>query len=647
MSLYEICVRRPVFATMLIMSLVVLGLASYRELGVDLFPKVDLPTVTVTTKLDGASPEEIENQITKRVEEVVNTINGIDELRSTTIEGQSQVYATFVLEKDINVAANEVRDKVSAIVSQFPSGTDSPIIEKFDPDASPVMAIVVSGKRSAREVTEIADKRIKRQLETVKDVGAISLVGDRKREVQIFISPDRLAAYNISIQQVKEAIKRQNIEIPGGRVTWKGREEGIRTMGRIERIEEFNNLIIADYKGAPLSLKDIGYVIDGEEEARTLSRLDGNNAVSLFVRKQSGTNTVEVTDRVKEKLKAIKEILPKDINIETVKDQSRFIKRSVSQVEEHLVLGAFLASIIILFFIRNFKTAFIAALAIPISIIATFTAMRYMGFTLNNMTLLALSVCTGIVIDDAIIVLENIFRHIEEEGKTPFEAAIKGTKEIALAVTATTLSLVVIFLPVAFMGGLVGRFWKSFGLTATIAIAVSLLVSFTLTPMLSSRLLKKPNNADKGKSKQSRFYSLMEAAYMSMLKWCLHHRIVVIIFAIGLFLSTVVIMKFLKGEFIVDDDMSEFEIIVETPPGSSLEKSDDIARMLEGELRKIPEVEHLLTTIGVRGQYQSNVTDVSIYIGLKHLSERKRVQQAIMQDARMSLKKYTGLRFSI
>ena len=647
MSLYEICVRRPVFATMLIMSLVVLGLASYRELGVDLFPKVDLPTVTVTTRLEGASPEEIENQITKRVEEVVNTINGIDELRSTTIEGQSQIYATFVLDKDINIAANEVREKVSAIVSQLPPGTDTPAIEKFDPDASPVMAIAVSGKRSAREVTEIADKKIKRQLETVKDVGAISLVGDRKREIQIFVNPDRLAAYSLSIQQVKEAVRRQNIEIPGGRLTWQTREQGLRTMGRIERVDGFNELIVADYQAAPVRLRDIGSVIDGEEEPRTLSRLDGNNAVSLLIRKQSGTNTVEVTDRVKEKLKEIQDALPKDINIQIVKDQSRFIKRSVSQVEEHLVLGAFLASLIILFFIRDLKTAFIAAVAIPTSIIATFTVMRYMGFTLNNMTLLALSVCTGIVIDDAIIVLENIFRHIEEEGKTPFEAAIKGTKEIALAVTATTLSLVVIFLPVAFMGGLVGRFWKSFGLTATVAIGMSLLVSFTLTPMLSSRLLKAPNKERGGKSKEAKFYTHMERIYLAMLRWCLGHKAVVVILAIGLFFSTVLIMKFLKGEFIVEDDMSEFEVIVETPPGSSLEKSDGIVKEIEAELRKIPEAEHIFTTIGVRGPYQSNVTDVSIYVGLKHLSERKRGQIAIMQDARIRLKKHTGLRQSV
>ena len=647
MSLYEICIRRPVFATMLVMSLVVLGLASYRELGVDLFPKVDLPTITITTKLEGASPEEIENQITKRIEEVVNTINGIDELRSTTIEGQSQVYATFVLEKDINVAANEVREKVSGIASLFPPGTDTSIIEKFDPDAAPVMAIVVSGKRSAREVTEIADKRIKRQLETVKDVGAITLVGDRKREIQILVNPDRLNAYNLSIQHVKDAVKRQNIEIPGGRITWKGYEEGIRTMGRIERVEEFNNLIVADYKGAPVRLIDIGYVVDGEEERRTLSRLDGNNAVSLLIRKQSGTNTVEVTDGVKQKLNSIKSLLPQDISIELVKDQSRFIKRAVSQVEEHLILGGVLASIIILFFIRNWRTALIAAVAIPTSIISTFTLMRYMGFTLNNLTLLALSVCTGIVVDDAIIVLENIYRHIEEEGKSPWDAAIKGTKEIALAVMATTLSLIVIFLPVAFMGGTVGRFWQSFGATATMAIGVSLLVSFTLTPMLASRLLRTPNKTNKYQSKESRVYNLLEKGYLSMLRWCLSHRLIVIILSIALFLSPVLIMQFLKGEFIVDDDMSEFEVIIETPPGSSLEKSDEIVQELEADLRKVDEVEHLFTTIGVRGQYQSNVTDISVYVGLKHLTERKRTQQQIMQEARAHLRKYSGLRISI
>ncbi|MBI5344439.1 MAG: efflux RND transporter permease subunit [Deltaproteobacteria bacterium] len=646
MSIYETFIRRPVFTAMLIMSLVVLGLASFRGLGVDIFPKVDIPTITITARLEGASPEEIESQITKRIEEAVNTINGLDELRSTTIEGQSQVFAGFLLEKNVDVAANEVREKVAAIVSQLPPGTDPPIIEKFDPDAAPVMSIVVSGKRTPREVTEIAEKKIKRQLETVKDIGAIAIVGGRKREITVSIDPNRLSAYNLSIQTVKEAIGRQNVEAPGGRITWEGREEGLRTMGRLERVEDFNALIVSDYKGAPVRLRDIGYVEDGTEEARTVSRLNGSNAVSLLIRKQSGKNTVEVVGKVKEKLAGIKSALPPDITTEVVIDQSRFIKKSVAQVEEHLILGGILASIIVLLFIRNWRTAFIAALAIPSSIIGTFTILRYMDFTLNSMTLLALSVCTGIVIDDAIIVVENIFRHMEEEGRTPYEAAVHGTKEIALAVMATTLSLVVIFLPVAFMSGLVGRFWKSFGLTATFAIMISLLVALTLTPTLAARLLKAAHT-EKKKGREPFLYSAMEGWYLRLLGWCLRHRFIVVIFSILILLSIIPLGMIAKTEFVVDDDMSEFEVVVETPAGSSLEASTMLISLIEKDMAKIPEVKLQFTTIGVRGQYLSNVTDALIYVGLKHMSERQRGQREIMQEARNVLKKYPDLRVSV
>ncbi|MBI5181788.1 MAG: efflux RND transporter permease subunit [Nitrospirae bacterium] len=653
MSLYELCIKRPVFTTMLIMSLVVLGAASWLGLGIDLFPKVDLPTITITTRLQGASPEEIETQITKRIEEVVNTINGIDELRSSTIEGQSQVFATFLLEKDINIAANEVRDKVSAIVSFFPPGTDAPIIEKFDPDSSPIMAIIVSGRRSAREITEIADKKIKRPLETVKDIGAISMVGDRKREIQITINPERLNAHNLSIQQVKDAIRKQNIEVPGGRITWQEREEGLRTLGRIEKASDFNDLIVADFKGGPVRIKDIGTVIDGEIEPRTISRLDGNSAVSLLVRKQSGTNTVQVVEKIKERLNEIKASLPQDIQIQVVRDQSRFIKRAISEVNSHLIEGGILASVIVLLFIRNLRTAMIAAVAIPSSIIATFTAMRYMGYSLNNMTMLALSVSIGIVIDDAIIVIENIFRHMEEEKEPPLMAAINGTKEIALAVMATTLSLVVIFLPVAFMSGLVGRFWQSFGITATFSIGISLLVAFTLTPMLSSRFLKPPA-AGKGmydKKGASGIYGRFERMYENTLEWSLHHRLIVSLLALLLFLSPFLpkigLFNFAKVEFVVEDDMSEFEVIAETSPGSSIAKSAEILKQIEDELKRIPEVVHLFTTIGVRGAYMSNVTDGSIYVELKHIKERKRTQAEIMQEARKLLKKFSNLRISV
>lgn len=710
MWLSDLCIRRPVFATMLIVALVVLGLASYKDLGLDLFPKVDLPTITITTTLQGASPEEVESQITKPIEEAVNTINGIDELRSTTLEGRSQVFVSFVLEKNIDVAANEVREKVAQIVGRFPQGTDQPAIEKFDPDAAPIMVIVVSGKRSAREVTEIADKRIKRQLENVKDIGSISFAGDRKREIQLFVDPDKLAAYRLSIAQVKASVIRQNAEIPGGRITWQASEQGLRTLGRIERVEEFANLVVADFKGAPVRLGDVARIVDGEEEPRTLSRLDGQNAVSLLIRKQSGANTVQVVDRIKAKMAETQKILPPDITMQVIRDQSRFIKRAISEVQEHLVLGAILASLVVALFIGNLRkleylglgatvaalavafffvhdetlkiyiiiasiagtalafyftkrlhTAFIAALAIPTSIIGTFTLMRYMGFTLNNLTLLGLSLSVGIVIDDAIIVLENIYRHMEEEGRSPVEAASKGTKEIALAVMATTLSLIVIFLPVAFMSGLVGRFWNSFGLTAAFAIMISLLVAFTLTPMLSSRLLERPGAGHEAASKEGRIYRTVDRVYGRMLSWCLSHRGLIALLCVALIAYTFIglrtppsspwsylfIFSKVKSEFVVDDDMSEFEVVLQTPPGSSLERSDRIARELEGRIRTIPEVVHLFTTIGIQGQNPTKVSDVSIYVGLKHLYERTRPQAAIMQEVRRLLRDYPDLRTSV
>src|SRR5262245_15724515 len=349
----EVFVRRPVFTTMLVTSLVVLGLASFAQLGVDIFPKVDLPTITITTRLPGASPEEIESQITKPIEEVVNTIAGLDELRSSTIEGQSQVFATFILERNVQEAANDVREKVGTILSSLPAGTESPIIEKVDPDSSPVLAVVVSGQRSAREITEIADKRIKRQLETVKDVGAITLIGARKREIQVLADPNRLNAYGLSIQQLKDALARQNVEIPGGRLTGGSREEGVRTLGRIETPAGFEDLIVADRQTGPVRVRDVAGVADAEEEPRTLARLNGRNAVSLVIRKQSGTNTVAVVDRLKGKLVEIQKGLPQDIKFDVVRDLSRFIKRSFHEVQDHLLLGGLLASLIVAVFIGN------------------------------------------------------------------------------------------------------------------------------------------------------------------------------------------------------------------------------------------------------------------------------------------------------
>lgn len=642
MKLADISVKYPVFATMLIAFLVVVGLMSYITLGLDTYPKVDFPTVTITTTLKGASPEEIETRITKPVEEAVNTISGIDELRSTTVEGVSHVFVTFLLEKDIDVAAQEVREKVATIVPQFPKDTDSPVIQKMDPDAAPVMAIVVSGTRSAREVTELAKKRIKEPLETVNGVGSITMVGGREREIQVTVDINRLNAYGLGIDQVARAIGAQNVEVPGGRITHGEREMVLRTMGRLKTVEEFNEVIVANVNGVPIRVSDVGKVDDTFEEPRTISRLDGENAVSLLVRRQSGTNTVKVINTVKKKMEALKGTLPPDIKMEVVRDRSRFIIKSYDAVTEHLILGGLLASFVVFLFMRNWRSTVISAISIPASIIATFTAIKFFGFTLNNMTMLALAICTGIVIDDAIIVLENIFRYIEEKGFRPMEAAKAATSEIGLAVMATTLSLVVIFLPVAFMPGLPGRFFFSFGITATIAILVSLLVAFSLTPMLASRFLKAGGHKV---SKESRFYSVIDRSYGAMLNWSLRHRLSMIVISIALFSTIFYIFPKVGKELVTDDDQSEYEIVIETPEGSSLEKTDRILRGIEEEVRRLPGVSHAFTTIGA-GETAS-VTNASIYVAMAPIKDRKFSQQDAMKEARKLLRKYPELRVSV
>ena len=493
-KLAEICVRRPVFATMLILSLTVVGLFSYKSLGVDLFPKIDLPTITVTVVNPGASPQEIETEITDKIEGAVNTISGIDELRSTSVEGVSQVFITFLLDKDADVAGQEVRDKVDLVVPDLPETAEQPIVQKLDTDAAPVLRIAISAPRSLREVTDVADKQIKERIESINGVGQVQIVGGRNREIQIWVDPDKLRSYNVSVAEVAAAIRSQNLEVPGGRIDEGTRELTVRTMGRIIDPASFNDLVVATRGNYSVKVSDIGYIEDGAEEQRTQALLNGQPAVTLVVSKQSGQNTVAVADAVKERLAEIAPLLPPGYKTEIVGDQSIFIKASLESIQTHLIEGGILAAIVVFIFLWSFRSTLIAALAIPTSIIATFGLMAAMGFTLNQITMLALTLMVGIVIDDAIVVLENIFRHIEEKGVPPFQAAIQGTKEIGLAVMATTLSLLAVFLPVGFMGGIVGRFMSSFGLTASFAIAVSLLVSFTLTPMLAARLIKRKDD---------------------------------------------------------------------------------------------------------------------------------------------------------
>ncbi|HEY8226189.1 MAG TPA: efflux RND transporter permease subunit [Pyrinomonadaceae bacterium] len=661
-KLAEICVRRPVFATMLILSLTVVGMFSYKSLGVDLFPKIDLPTITVTVVNPGASPQEIETEITDKVEGAVNTISGIDELRSTSVEGVSQVFITFLLEKNPDVAAQEVRNKIDLIVNDLPVTAEQPIVQKLDTDAAPVVRIAVSAPRSLREVTEIADKKIKQQIESINGVGDVQIIGGRTREIQMWVDPDKLRAFNVTVAQVADSVRAQNMEVPGGRVEEGTRELTVRTMGRIVEPADFNNLVVANRGTYAVKLSDVGYAEDGAEEPRTEARLNGQPAVTLIVAKQSGQNTVAVADAVKAKLAEISNTLPPGFRTQVVGDQSIFIKNSIEAIQTHLIEGSILAAIVVFIFLWSFRSTVIAGLAIPTSLVATFGLMAAMGFTLNQITMLALTLMVGIVIDDAIVVLENIFRFVEEKGVPPFQAAIAGTKEIGLAVTATTLSLLAVFLPVGFMGGIVGRFMSSFGLTSAFAIAVSLLVSFTLTPMLAARLIKRSDDekeraferhtepADHG-SKESRFYRPIDRTYTHLLTWSMGHRWVIVVACLIVIVSIVPLFMFVGKNFLPVDDQAQFEVNVRAPEGSTLPATSTLAERIATDLRKLPGVTDTLTTIG--GGQQELVNVASIYVKLKPIEERSSSQQQLMLRARSEvlgkyLQQYPGqLRTSV
>ena len=529
MKLAEISVRRPVFAIMMTAATIVVGAASYKDLGLDLMPKTDAAVVTVTVTLPGASAEEVETQVTKRIEEAVNTVSGIDELRATSEQGTSRVTITFTLERDIESATQDVRDKVATVVALFPRDAKPPVIQKVDPDSQPILSVSAAGPRSPRELTEIADKKVKQVLETLRDVGSVTLGGERKREIHLLLDGDRLNAYGLTVDQVRTAVARQNVEIPGSSFVDGSSEVALRTMGRIHNVDDFNRLVIARRDdGSVVTFADIGRVQDTVQEVRNATRLNGTPVVNMQVRKQSGANTVEVVDRVLAAVDAIGPTLPADVVLSIGSDQSRFIRQSFEEIRMHLVLGSILASVVVFAFMRNWRVTVIAALTVPTSILGAFALMRAFGFTLNNMTMLALSLATGIVIDDAIVVIENIFRFMDEKGLPPRQAAVAATAEIGLAVVATTLSLVVIFVPVAFMTGQIGRYFYSFGITAAAAILVSMFVSFTLTPALCALWLKPGDGGHGHGTTSGPIFERVEAVYGGMLDWALHHRAVML-----------------------------------------------------------------------------------------------------------------------
>ncbi|MBI4482408.1 MAG: efflux RND transporter permease subunit, partial [Acidobacteria bacterium] len=533
--------------------------------------------------------------------------------------------------------------------------------------ASPILALVVSGNRSLRELTEIAKDWIKEPLESISGVGSIDILGGRQREIQVYVDPERLQSYGLTIDRVRAALQAQNLEVPGGRVDLGATERVLRTMGRIQRVEEFNELIVDYVKGAPIKIADVARVEDGVVEPRNLSRLNGRNAVTLLLRRQSGTNTVQVADRVFSRLDELRAALPAGVDVQVIRDQSRFIRRSVGELSLHLVLGGILASFVVLLFLRNLRSALIAAVSIPTSLIATFTLIRMMGFTINNMTLLGLTLAVGIVIDDAIVVLENIFRHVEEGGQPPRAAAVAATKEIGLAVMATTLSLVVIFLPVGFMSGMVGRFFSSYGLTMAFAVMVSLLVAFTLTPTLCSLLFRagkslapeagrpaqeseaEPEDLEhihgQVQSRSTALFRGIDRIYGTLLSWALQHRLALVLISVATVLFTVPLFLVVGKDIVPFDDQSEFEVQIKLPPGYNLDRADGLVKGIEERLAKLRGVRDVLTTVGE--PLGISVSSASVYVRLVDLEERRFSQFDVMADARRVMAAYPELRTSV
>jgi HAE1 family hydrophobic/amphiphilic exporter-1 len=605
----EICIRRPVFATMIAITLIVLGGAGYLHLGVDRFPAVDLPTVRITVRLPGASPAEMEAQVAQPIEEVVNTIEGINELRSVCGVGTAFVVVTFNLDRNIDAAAQDVRDRVATVLRDLPRDTDPPIIAKADTDQSPILSLALCGNRTPRELTEIADKIVKTLIERAPGVGEVNIVGGLGRAINVWIDADRLAAYQIPITAVRDAVERQNANTPGGNVTGPLREQTLRTMGRLTRPADFNDLVVATRNGSPIRVRDLGRAEDGTVELRSISRLDGTPTVALDILRQSGANTVAVIEGVKQRLETLASELPSDVHIEVIRDQSRYIYQALHEIRRHLILGSILACCVVLLFMRNWRATAIAAVAIPTSVIATFAAMKALDFTLNSVTMLALVLMVGIVIDDAIVVLENIFRFVEEKKMSPFAAARAATAEIGLAVLATTFSLVVIFVPVSFMSSISGRFLYQFGLTSAVAVLVSLLVSFTLTPMMSARLLRGAHNSGSGsgpdhgaaKAPRSRsgFYRFIDRSYTGALTWCLGHRAWVVALATLVVLSSIPLYGLVRQEYLPSNvDEGEFDVTLTASEGTSLAPMDDIAHRVEHELRSVPGIQLVLTSVG-------------------------------------------------
>lgn len=643
---------------MVIFGLVILGVVSYPRIGVDLFPRVEFPIVNITTTLKGANPEIMDIDVTDQIEGAVNTINGVKSITSTSTEGVSVVTVEFILERDIDLAVQDVREKVSVIRGKLPKDIDDPIIEKVDPDATPIMWFGLSGEKSIRDLSTYADEILKEQFQRINGVGSVRLGGLRLRQVRVWLEKDKLNAFGMTAHEVMTALARQNVELPGGRIESGTKEYTVKIKGEFPDVQQFNDLILTYYKGAPVRLSDIGRAEDAMEEKRSIARFNGLPAVGLGIQKQSGTNTVETIDRIKKELVHIRKTLPPGMKLDISFDQSDFINRSIREVQYHMVYGGLLAIFIVFLFLKDIRTTLISALAIPTSVIATFTLMNVFGFTFNNMTMLALSLSIGILIDDAIIVIENIHRHIDR-GMSPKEAASFATQEIGLAVMATTLAIVAIFLPVALMKGIVGRFFLQFALTVVFSVLVSLFVSFTLTPMMASRYLERHGgsfNAGKktgeGIPEQKKpvlsrisgrleaWYGNLEDLYRKILQVALNHRAFVVLAASGIFVLSMFITTFIGKEFVPPEDQSRFMVRLKAPIDYSVDEVDRLFKRAEDIVRSTPEVK---TCFYAQGLSMGQANRGLMFISLVPKDKRDRAQQEIMADIRKQFRGIVGL----
>ncbi len=648
MLLSDLSIRRPVFITMIMLAFVVLGLFALRRLSVDEFPNVDLPVVTVTTTWPGAGPESVETDISKKIEEALNTVTGVKQISSQSLEGVSSVVVVFHLNIKINDAANDVREKLARIKADLPTDAKDPLIERLDPGDRPVLSLALSSETMPmRELTELADEVVRKKLENVQGVGKVTLVGGTKREIEILLDPERLDARNLLPTDIINALRSSNVDLPAGRIERGAQETLLRVAGRVRSVREFESLPLRLAGGTVIRLNEVATVRDGAEERRSLSlvargsfdpsapdavdaggkkTLEVQPTVALEIRKQSGQNTVTVVDSIAERLDELRSGLPEGVKLDIVINNAIYIKASVKQVEEDLILGAILTVCIVFLFLQSWRSTVITGLTLPISVIGAFTAVWAAGFTLNQLTLMALTLAIGLLIDDAIVVRENIVRHAEM-GKDHVRAAREGTEEIGLAVLATTLSIVAVFIPVAYMGGIVGRFFFQFGITISVAVLLSLFVSFTLDPMMSS-VWPEPHHTGKRNlfmraiGSFNRAFDLLAVGYRHLIAWALRHRIATLFLTAAVFVGTMMLAPLIGFAFFPDTDRGEFVVTLRTPVGSSLAYTETKANELLRAIHQDNDIAYTYTTIGAGNT--GTVTDGQIFVKLKPRAQRKK-----------------------